>query len=184
MELSDERTMLVDAATSPETERVLSRLKTVLPCLSHELRDVRRRALQNITSKLEMGLVGVLDLLFHPLERCFTLLDLEAAQIFRCRRIGRTPKEGGEPPHVADIITLRLAAEVPHGHIVDQPLTQRADRSGWNNRYKIVHRSTPQLKEPECSALISPRATPVVLLHPLRQHPSRAAGSCIGPTAA
>ena len=25
---------------------------------------------------------------------CFTLLDLEAAQIFRCRRIGRTPKEG------------------------------------------------------------------------------------------
>ena len=71
--------MLVDAATSPETERVLSRLKTVLPCLSHELRDVRRRALQNITSKLEMGLVGVLDLPAHDVvAHAVRFVELEA----------------------------------------------------------------------------------------------------------
>ena len=40
-------------------ERVLLRLRTVLPCLSHELVDVRRRAVGNVTSKLHMGLVGL-----------------------------------------------------------------------------------------------------------------------------
>ncbi|KAH8086034.1 hypothetical protein JL720_7233 [Aureococcus anophagefferens] len=81
MEPSAERTMLVDAATSPETERVLSRLKTVLPCLSHELRDVRRRALQNITSKLEMGLVGVLDLPAHDVvAHAVRFVELEAEE--------------------------------------------------------------------------------------------------------
>ena len=35
----------------------LARVRQTLPALSHPLRAVRRRALQNVKSKLEMGLV-------------------------------------------------------------------------------------------------------------------------------
>src|SRR3546814_14724160 len=56
---------------------------------------------------------------------------------------------GREPPDVAQIITLRLARKPAHGHVVQQALAQRADRT---NLYKLIHRSTPQLKEPKGSA--------------------------------
>ena len=55
------------------------------------------------------------------------LLDLEPAQILRRRGIGRAPEEGREAPDIADVVALRLAAEMPHVHIVDQALAQRAD---------------------------------------------------------
>jgi hypothetical protein len=61
-------------------------------------------------------------------------------------------EKSGEPPDIAHIIALRLAAEVPHVHVVDQALAQRAEGRGGGNRNKLVHRSTPWLKEPKCSA--------------------------------
>ena len=43
----------------------LARVRQTLPALSHPLRAVRRRALQNVKSKLEMGLVRLSDLPAH-----------------------------------------------------------------------------------------------------------------------
>src|SRR3546814_16577336 len=60
-----------------------------------------------------------------------------------------------EPSDIAKIITLRLLREAAHGHVVDQALAQRADRA---NLDKLVHRSTPQVKEPKGSACGSPRS--------------------------
>src|SRR5690606_33882411 len=68
-------------------------------------------------------------------------------------RIGRTPEEGGEAPDIADVVALGLAAKVPHVHIVDHALAQRADRGNGN---ELVHRSTPWLKEAKCSACVGP----------------------------
>ena len=111
----------------------------------------------------------------------FLLFDLEAADILGGRGVGRAPQPGREPPDIAQIVALRLRAEPAHGHILDQPLAQRAD---GRNRYKIVHLSTPRLKEPEWSALFDLLATFLLWRHPRRQHPSREAGSCNGPKAA
>lgn len=66
------------------------------------------------------------------------------------RGVWRAPQPGREPPDVADIVALRLAREPAHGHIVDQPLTQRADRASKN---KLVHRSTPQVEGAEMFCL-------------------------------
>jgi hypothetical protein len=81
------------------------------------------------------------------------LLDLELPDILGARGVGRTPQPGREPSDVAQIVTLRLLREAAHGHVVDQPLAQRADRA---NLDKLVHRSTPQLKESKGSACGSP----------------------------
>src|SRR3546814_7363513 len=71
------------------------------------------------------------------------------------RGVGRAPEPGREPSDIAKIITLRLLREAAHGHVVDQALAQRADRA---NLDKLVHRSTPQVKEPKGSACGSPRS--------------------------
>src|SRR3546814_16943575 len=60
-----------------------------------------------------------------------------------------------EPSDIAKIITLRLLREAAHGHVVDQALAQRADRA---NLDKLVHRSTPQVKEPKGTACGSQRS--------------------------
>jgi len=67
----------------------------------------------------------------------FALLDLEAAQILRCGRVGRAPQKRGEASDVTDVVALGHGREPAHVHVVDQSLTQRADRGGgkW-----IVHR--------------------------------------------
>lgn len=49
-----------------------------------------------------------------------TLFHLEPAQILRRRRIGRSAEEGGEAVDVADIVALRIVAEVPRIDVVDQ----------------------------------------------------------------
>jgi hypothetical protein len=83
------------------------------------------------------------------------LIDLELPDILGARSVGRASEPGREPSDVAQIITLRLLREAAHGHVVDQPLAQRADRA---NLDKLVHRSTPQVKEPKGSACGSPRS--------------------------
>ena len=77
------------------------------------------------------------------------LLELELPDILGARGVGRATQPGREPSDVAKIVTLRLRGEPAQGHIVDQSLAQRADRA---NLDKLVHRSTPQLKESKGSA--------------------------------
>jgi hypothetical protein len=47
------------------------------------------------------------------------LLDLEAPDIFRRRRVGRAPQGRCKPPDVADVVALRLVAEPAYIHLVD-----------------------------------------------------------------
>src|SRR3546814_17353328 len=77
------------------------------------------------------------------------LLDLELPDILGARGVGRAPEPGREPSDIAKIIALSLLREAAHGHVVDQALAQRADRATLG---KLVHRSTPQAKEPKRSA--------------------------------
>lgn len=57
----------------------LARVRQMLPALAHPLRAVRRRALQNVRSKLEMGLVRLSDLPAHDVvAHCLTLAEHEA----------------------------------------------------------------------------------------------------------
>lgn len=83
------------------------------------------------------------------------LLDLEAAEILGGRGMARAPESGCGPADVAEVVALRLGAEPPHGHVVDQSLAKRADRA---DRNKFVHRSTPLLREPTCSDRYSDRS--------------------------
>jgi len=109
------------------------------------------------------------------------LLDLEPAQVLCRRRVGRAPEEGGEAPDVTHIVALRLAAEAPHVHVVDQAPAQRADGGNGN---EFVHRSTPHVEGAEMlcphRAALNPRTTLAALPEPHRQRPSRAAGSFTG----
>jgi hypothetical protein len=45
------------------------------------------------------------------------LVDLEAADIFRCCRVRWAPEEHGEAPHETDIVTLRVFVQATHGHV-------------------------------------------------------------------
>src|SRR5690606_38443802 len=83
------------------------------------------------------------------------LLELELPDVLCARGVRRATKPGREPSDVAKIVTLRLFGEPALGHIVDQALAQRADRA---NLDKLIHRSTPQVKEPKGSACGSPRS--------------------------
>src|SRR5439155_1661827 len=60
------------------------------------------------------------------LHAALRLVELEAAQILRCRRIGRAADEGRERPDVANVVVARLLAEAAHAHVLDHALTQRA----------------------------------------------------------
>ena len=95
--------------------------------------------------------------------------------------VGRATQPRCEPSDIAQVVALRLVAEMAHGHIVDQPLAQRADRA---NRGKLVHRSTPQVEEVERVCLrpapLNPRTELAILILHHRQSHSRAAGSCNG----
>jgi hypothetical protein len=69
-------------------------------------------------------------------------VQLIAAKVLARRGIRRSPEEGCERPHIADVIPLRVFAVPARRHVVDQALTQRADgllghgkllsRMGWN----------------------------------------------------
>ena len=61
------------------------------------------------------------------------LVDLEAAQIVRRRRVGRAAQKRHQTPNMADIVMLRVRAEPPHHHIVLHPLTQWVNPNGCRN---------------------------------------------------
>src|SRR5882672_9062327 len=56
------------------------------------------------------------------------LVQLEAAQILRRRRVGRPADEGCERPHVANVVIARLLSEAAYPHVLDHARPQRADR--------------------------------------------------------
>src|SRR5271169_551152 len=45
------------------------------------------------------------------------LVQLEAAQILRRRRVGRAADEGRERPHVANVVVARVLVEAADGHV-------------------------------------------------------------------
>ena len=110
------------------------------------------------------------------------LLDLEPAQVVRGRRIGRSSEERGEPSDVADVVALRLPREPAHGHVVDQPLAQRADRgasrTGWCIGRLLVEEAAMLCPQPNDAQ--RERNDPTVTSTSPRA-PSRAAGSFFGP---
>jgi hypothetical protein len=55
------------------------------------------------------------------------LVNLIAAQVLAGCRIGRAAQELGKVLDVADIIMLRLLAELADRHVLDHAATQRAD---------------------------------------------------------
>jgi hypothetical protein len=54
-------------------------------------------------------------------------VQLVAPQILHRGRVGRTPKEGGQLTHRANVLALRLVHELAHPHIVNHALAQNAD---------------------------------------------------------
>ena len=71
-------------------------------------------------------------------------VQLVAPQILDRGRVGRAPKKGGELPHDADVVALRLVRELAHPHVVDHALTQRRDpvksMSPWLFRQDLIQR--------------------------------------------
>ena len=61
------------------------------------------------------------------LHAALRLVQLEEAQLFRRRRVGRPADEGRECPHVPDIIAPRVLIETAHAHVFDHARPQRAD---------------------------------------------------------
>src|SRR5205823_10345518 len=54
-------------------------------------------------------------------------VQLEAADVVSCRRVGRASQERGEAPAAVDVASLRVAPQLAGGHILDHTLAQRAD---------------------------------------------------------
>jgi len=55
------------------------------------------------------------------------LISLETTDILGCRRIRRPLEEGGEAPHEANVIVLRMLSQAAYRHVLKHALTQRAD---------------------------------------------------------
>src|SRR3546814_18186578 len=83
------------------------------------------------------------------------LLELELPDILGGRGMGRAPQPGREPPDVAQIVTLRLARQPAHGHVVAQPLAQSADRAHLD---KLIHRSPSTSKVSTTPPTCQPRS--------------------------
>src|SRR5205807_5924231 len=54
-------------------------------------------------------------------------VQLEAADVVSCRRVGRAPQERGEAPAAVDVASLRMVPQLAGSHILDHTLAQRAD---------------------------------------------------------
>src|SRR6516225_9509857 len=54
-------------------------------------------------------------------------VQLEAADVVSCRRVGRAPQKRREAPAAVDVASLRMAPQLAGGHILDHTLAQRAD---------------------------------------------------------
>jgi len=63
------------------------------------------------------------------LHAALRLIQLEAAQILRCRRVRRAANEARKCPDVANVVVARLLAEAAHSHVLDHARTQRAGRA-------------------------------------------------------
>ncbi len=108
------------------------------------------------------------------------LLDLEATHLLGRRRVGRPTQECRKPADVANVVALRLAAELTHLHLVDEALAQRADGGGNEGRHgRAPTRGAPM----HCllRATLSRRATRATSPQPRSTQPSRGAGSCYLP---
>jgi hypothetical protein len=55
------------------------------------------------------------------------LVNLETADILRCRRVRRPLEERSEAPNEPDIVALRRFTHATHGHVVEHASPQRAD---------------------------------------------------------
>ena len=55
------------------------------------------------------------------------LVNLEAADIVRCRRIGWALEERDEASHGTHIVTLCVVVQAAHDHVFEHALPQRAD---------------------------------------------------------
>src|SRR5262249_35106034 len=58
-------------------------------------------------------------------------VQLEAADVVSCRRVGRAPQERGEAPAAVDVASLRMAPQLAGSHILDHTPTQRAGGGIW-----------------------------------------------------
>ena len=63
-------------------------------------------------------------------DAALVLHELETAQVFFRRGVGRATEEGSQTLHMPNIILLGVGTETPHHHVMLHPLTQRADRGG------------------------------------------------------
>ena len=61
------------------------------------------------------------------LQAALRLVQLEEAQLFRRRGVGRPADEGRKCPHLADIIAARVLLEAAHAHVFDHARPQRID---------------------------------------------------------
>jgi hypothetical protein len=72
----------------------------------------------------------------------FSLVDLEAADIFGRRRVRWPPQERGEAPHEPDIVTLSLFPQAAHGHVFQHPSAQRSDGlRNWLDGHRVFSSS-------------------------------------------
>ena len=53
------------------------------------------------------------------------LMQLEPADVFGRRRVGRSPQEGRKTTDVADIVTPGMLAQAAHRHVIEHPLAKR-----------------------------------------------------------
>src|SRR5208337_1509991 len=61
-------------------------------------------------------------------------VQLEAADLFGGRRLGRTFEPGGEPLAAVVVAALRMRVELARSHVFDHTLTKRTDSVGLAHR--------------------------------------------------
>src|SRR5205823_62339 len=78
------------------------------------------------------------------LHAALRLMQLDASQILRCRRVRRAANEGRKCSDVANVVVARLLAEAPHAHVLDHARAQRAVGrcTGW----EVIRGSSLELK--------------------------------------
>ena len=54
-------------------------------------------------------------------------MQLERAQLFRRRRVGRPAEESRQPLDGSDVLALRIGRELADAHVFEHPLAQRTD---------------------------------------------------------
>src|SRR5216683_3185534 len=123
-----------------------------------EVRAVKRRREEEA-----QGRDRVVDA--RRLHAALPLVQLEAAQILRRRRIGGPADKGRERPHVPNVVVARLLGEAAHHHVFDHARTQRGYRLGEKRR---GHRGVPlelKVAGPSMLGIGCPDRHPLPLIH-------------------